>query len=608
MRFNGKRILGLLAVLVLAAAASFVLLRRTPDRFLRQRDVPAPVFKPSGLSERSFFYARPFFYIRLDSTQPAFEWRFDRPTRGYLEVSFFANPRQDSALAFIITQGGGGRERKLAQKSLRSSAGQALRQSFRIGAALPAGSWLRFEVRPEPGAPWPQFDIGISVPRIVVERKAPGPANLLIISIDTLRSDALGVYQELAGLKPRRSPSPEIDRFAREAVVFRNARTTQSATWPALSSLHLSLYPKTHGVTANGEYLEAATDSIAQAMLEHGFATAALMNNAFELNIPGFEEKCRFLLDEDLAAVAPKKIAVYENAPFFHWYHFWGVHANYKPPRWAMEYLEGRTLGHEYRLRYNTNKMMLGKVRYGDREVAAVRKLYAGALVYTDSLIKKIFDDLKRRGLWDKTLIIITADHGEELHDHNRYFYHNPSLFDSAIHVPLLVKFPGQRHRKLVEENVSLLDLFPTIYDYYIADPPRGRFAGLSLLPLLAGDDGAFRERILLAESEDSRIVAAYSGRNKLIFNPRGLTPLDHVGRPFPMAKFELYDLEADPGERRNLKAAAMSDRSRLLRAAEKFLRAKPASAYKGKRGKVEISAEMKKQAEEQLRSLGYIR
>jgi choline-sulfatase len=603
-------LLALAAVVVLGAAAAAVwLLTRTADSFCDQRQVVSPVFKPAGVSERSFFFAPPNFLLRLDSVQPTFEWKIERPVRGYLDVSFFAFPGSATSLTFVVIQDGGGkRSRKLVRETFRLQEGRLLKRHFRSGVVLPAGARLTFAVLPEAHSPWPIYDIGISVPRIDTGMDAPAPANLLIISIDALRSDALGVYQALSGKPPVRSASPEIDRFARDAVVFRNARTTQSTTWPALSSLHLSQYPKTHGVTANGKYLDKAFDSIAETMLERGYSTLSLLNNAYELNIPGFEEKRRFAKDGGLAAFACRRIGGKITPPFFHWYHFWGVHANYKPPKWAMEYLEGRKLTDDFPLQYNTNKMMLDQVPYGQRDVEAVRGLYAGALVYTDSLLKKIFDDLKRHGLWDKTLVIVTADHGEELHDHNRYFYHNPSLYDAAIKVPMLIKFPGQHRQHVVETNVSLLDLFPTIYDYFVAEPEPGRFAGRSLLDLLAGDDAAFRDRILLAETEDSQIAVAISGQYKLLFNPKGLTPLNHVGLPFPMDKLEFYDLEADPGEQGKQKNGGSSLRNRMLRAVEKFLREGVAPARKGRRGKVEITDEMKKEAEEKLRSLGYIR
>jgi choline-sulfatase len=603
-------LLVLTAVVVLGAAvAAGWMLTRPADAFRDQRRVASPVLKPVGVSERSFFFAPPYFLLRLNSTQPTFDWQVEHAQRGYLDFSFFAFPGPATTLTFVVRQDGGGRRsRKLLHEVVHLKEGRSLRRHFRFGVVLPADARLVFAVLPEAHASWPQFDIGMSVPRIDTGMDAPGPANLLIISIDALRSDALGIYQTLSGKPPIRSASPEIDRFAEEAVVFRNARTTQSTTWPALSSLHLSRYPKSHGVTANGKYLNQAFDSIADVMLERGYSTLSLMNNAYELNIPGFEEKRRFSRDGGLATFACKRIENSIGQPFFHWYHFWGVHANYKPPRWAMEYLEGRKLPDDFPLQYNTNKMMLGQIPYGPRDVEAVRGLYAGALVYTDSLLKKIFDELKRHGLWDKTLVIVTADHGEELHDHNRYFYHNPSLYGSAIRVPLLIKFPGQRRQHIVEADVSLLDVFPTLYDYFIAEPEAGHFAGRSLLKLLTGDDDGFRDRVLMAETEESQIAVAFSGRYKLLFNPKGLTPLNHVGLPFPVDKLEFYDLESDPGEHNKQINVNSNVRGRMLRAVEKFLREGGLPARSGKRGKVEITDEMKKEAEEKLRSLGYIR
>src|SRR4030067_1619365 len=164
--------------------------------------------------------------------------------------------------------------------------------------------------------------------------------------------------------------------------------------------------------------------------------------------------------------------------------------------------------------------MMRGEAPCGPEEVAAVRRLYGGALFYTDSLLKKTFDDLKRRGLWDDTLVIVTADHGEELYDHHQYFHHSPSLYEGALRVPLLIKFPRQRDRKGVAENVSHIDLLPTIHHYFAGLPNPGRYAGLSLLSLLAGKSRAFHEPVPLHAAEKSQVVAGVLGNPKLSHNP----------------------------------------------------------------------------------------
>ncbi|MEI6614060.1 MAG: sulfatase [Chrysiogenales bacterium] len=598
----------ILTVLVVAAIAAVIFFTRTPGYFHGQRHCLSPVLKPQDVGERSFFFSQPNYLLRLDAEQPSLIWTLDRSVRGLLAVSFFAFPQGEAALTFSVTQyGRDGRPRKVINEVVRQKEAQLFQRQYKVGVALPVGGKLIFAVRPAAETKWPSFNIGITVPRIEMTQKTPRPANLLIVSIDALRSDTLGVYQALDGKPPKYSASPELDRFAKEAVVFLNARTTQSATWPALASLHLSQYPHTHGVFENRQYLKGGDDSIALALLKLGYNTRSFMSNAFAFNIPGFEEKWDFLDDEHLIDFVRNKIFETANVPYFDWCHLWGVHATYNPPLWAMEALKGRKLSPNFKLQYDTNEMMLGQKPCGPADVKAVRDLYAGALYYTDFLIKKLFADIKARGLWDDTMIIVTADHGEELHDHNRYFYHNPSLYDSAIHVPLLIKFPHQHRQHLVEENVSLLDIFPTVYHYFIAPPPPNRFSSLSLLDLLAGADKPFRERILFAEPEGSKIAVAISGRKKLSFNPLGLVPLGQFGRPFPIAKVEFFDLETDPGERNNLAAARDPVRSWLLGAVERFPREGP-PIQKGKLGKFEISDKMKKEAEEKLRNLGYIR
>ena len=252
--------------------------------------------------------------------------------------------------------------------------------------------------------------------------------------------------------------------------------------------------------------------------------------------------------------------------------------------------------------------MMYRETPCTPEEVAAVRRLYGGAVYHADAILGRLFDDLKRQGLWDDMMIIITADHGEELYDHHQYFYHNPSLYDSALKVPLLIKFPGQHGRRVVEENVSLIDVFPTIYDYFVGPVPSGRFSGLSLIPLLKGRRKAFRERVVFAEAEDSQVAAAVKGHYKLISNPNDVEGRNRLGLPFPFARKEFYDLRSDPGETQNLADSGNPAERRLLAAADQFLRSpRPTRGAKAQE-KVELSDEEKKETEKTLRSLGYIR
>jgi arylsulfatase A-like enzyme len=567
--------------------------------------------KPSGLEDRSYFLAGERYLLRLDSDHPSLLWEIERSAAGELKVFFRAFPKGDKAPAIGFSaslRGADGAARELFSKDWLPDPGKSVEQEFNVPVSVAAGSRIEFRLSPPASGDPSAMDVGITVPSIKTEGLGPRPSNLLIISIDALRQDVLGVYQELAGNPPEVSASPELDKFSEDAVVFLNARTTESSTWPALSSLHLSAYPAVHGVTENRVLLEAPGASLAALMRDRGYATLAMGSN-MGLNIPGFERKRRYYREDDrLLAASRELLAAQGGEPFFHWYHLIGCHDQYRPPEWAMKILTRDDPGYVHKS-YDTNRMMRGQAPSGPAEVAAVRLLYKGTLLYTDSLLKESFDDLKRLGLWDNTLIILTADHGEEMYDHHRLFHHSPSLYEGALRVPLLIKFPRQRGRKVVTENVSLIDLLPTVHHYFAGRPRPGAYAGLSLVDLLAGEGAAFRERVLFAEAARSRVVAAVVGNYKLIYNPAGITPTTTLGHPFPMGPVEFYDLIKDPGETVNLGRVENPALRRLLAEASRYLQeALAPRRERADRGDIELSEEERREADEVLRSLGYIK
>lgn len=598
------------AIVIIAALAAGLRHFRQP-RYLRgERDRVSPVLKPADLSERSFFLRGSRYFLRLDEGRPALTWKLDRPVKGKLRLTVYVSSKQspEPPLEYVISAvAPTGGSRRLYADVLRCRESGSDERTFETEVALPAGAKIEVEAIPGRADGWAFLHAGISVPLIETESTAAKPSHLLIISLDALRSDFLGVYRTLAGHPVEQSFSPQLDCFSENAVVFLNARTTQSSTWPALTSLFLSAYPIEHGSTRNGQFLDAAAGSIASLMRGRGYATAALMANANTIHIPGFEIKRHLFGDSMLIKHGRKKIAAEASLPFFHFYHLWGAHDSYAPPERVMRILEKDNPDYRYKL-YRTTDMMYRETPCTPEEIAAVRRLYAGTVHNADSILGALFEDLKRLGLWDDTLIIVTADHGEELYDHHQYFYHNPSLYDAALKVPLLIKFPGQRGRLIIEENVSLIDIFPTIYDYFAGPVTKGQFSGLSLLPLIKGRRRAFRGRVVFAEAEDSRVAAAVKGHYKLIYNPNDWEAKNRLGLPFPFARKELYDLENDPGETRNLADSGHPEERRLLAAADRYLRfMRPAPGEKA-REKVELSEEEKRETERTLRSLGYIR
>ncbi|MDH4270457.1 MAG: hypothetical protein OEW18_00620, partial [Candidatus Aminicenantes bacterium] len=233
----------IVATVAIAALALGLRYFRQP-RFLRgERDRISPILKPVDLSDRSFFLRGSRYFLRLDSSRTGLTWAFDRPVQGKLHVTLMVEAKQtpEPPLRFVISAvAASGGKRPLVSDVLQSRMSVSAERSYETEVSLPAGAKIELEAIPETADVWPAIHAGITVPRIETVVSAAKPSHLLIISIDALRSDYLGVYRALSGHPPAQSFSPQLDRFAEDAVVFLNARTTQSSTWPALTSLFLS--------------------------------------------------------------------------------------------------------------------------------------------------------------------------------------------------------------------------------------------------------------------------------------------------------------------------------------------------------------------------------
>jgi arylsulfatase A-like enzyme len=182
-----------------------------------------------------------------------------------------------------------------------------------------------------------------------------------------------------------------------------------------------------------------------------------------------------------------------------------------------------------------------GRVRRGEytppqAEVEQLRAWYDGQLAWVDEQLGKLLEDLRRNGTYDETLIVLVADHGDAFMEHG-FVSHSHTPFDELIHVPLIVKLPGSAHAgHRVAEQVALVDLAPTLEELLGAAPRADReLDGASLCDLLNGGPPPAREWVF---SEYQQKVAVRSGRWKYIVTPK---------------KARLFDLQADPGETRDV-------------------------------------------------------
>ncbi|MCG3125857.1 MAG: Beta-barrel assembly-enhancing protease [Phycisphaerae bacterium] len=295
--------------------------------------------------------------------------------------------------------------------------------------------------------------------------------NVLLISLDTTRADRLGCYGQ-AG-----DPTPHIDRLAREGVLFEQCSSAVPITLPSHATMLCGTWPFVHGVRDNGSFqLRAENESLAEVLHARGYATAAeiaafVLNREFGLN-QGFEVYNDIQTARDRARASTRQAFVERPAaevadsaiesiardaagPFFHFVHFFDPHRPWEAPaEWA----------------------------------ARQRDPYLAEIAYVDAQIGRILDALQRRGVLDRTLVVVTADHGEGLFEHNEET-HSAFIYDTTMRVPLVLWRPGHLPAgRRIPWQVRTADIAPTILDFLGGDPLSGA-NGVSLLP--ATRDGA---------------------------------------------------------------------------------------------------------------------
>jgi arylsulfatase A-like enzyme len=366
---------------------------------------------------------------------------------------------------------------------------------------------------------------GSAAARVTILR--PRPSGLVIITLDTTRADRLPVYG-FSGIA-----TPMIDELASRGVVFDDAESVAPLTLPAHTSLFTGLYPANHGVHENGgPALDRSHTTLAAILHDRGFRTAAFVGSIVLHRDRGLSQG--FDVYDDGSAdgtPAPKRrqgsevvdrarawIDRLDGTPFFLWVHLYDVHAPQALP------IELRR-------------------RYGDR--------YEGGIAYVDTQVGRLLDALRQRDLLSNTVVVVAGDHGESLGEHGEKG-HGIFLYQSTLRVPLVICAPGMPARR-VTAPTSLVDVFPSVLQLLgiAAHMPHD---GISFVPALIG--GALPDRSIYAES----MYAAHFGAGPLRMIRDG--QFKFIDAPMP----ELYDLERDPGESRNIDDAHLATASVLRR------------------------------------------
>jgi arylsulfatase A-like enzyme len=398
-----------------------------------------------------------------------------------------------------------------------------------------------------------------------------GDWNLLLVTLDTTRADHLGVYGYA------HIDTPALDALAGEGIRYTRCYATAPLTLPSHASIMTGLLPPRHGVHANGrDVLSDAALTLAEILSQHGYDTGAVVA-AFVLDrqfglAQGFDdydddlsrasESPRFsYARRDAEQVTDAALQWLENRgrrSWFLWVHYFDPHAPYKPP--------------------GPNPL---------------RTPYDAEIEFVDAQLGRLVESLAVAGAARRTLIVVTADHGEGLWEHGETT-HGLFAYDSTLRAPLIIRFPdGRGAGRTVTRPVSVVDLMPSILTWLGRAPPRA----LDGRPLPLAEDGADTpgsgSRALYFENEGpahlfgwSPIWGIIEGGHKFIQAP----------------KPELYDLAADPLEERNLYDAADA-RSREWRSRfeEIMERLEAAPRLRG------APAELSEPGREKLIALGYV-
>ncbi len=366
------------------------------------------------------------------------------------------------------------------------------------------------------------------VQRALFAGVAPAQLNVVLVTIDTLRADRLSCYGST------QVKTPILDRIASEGVLFSNAASTVPFTLPAHSSIMTGTYPPWHGVRENvGFTLAEGTPTIAEELeasgrLTAGFVSAFVLDERWGIGRGFGHYFDDFDLDametanlssvqrpgEETIAEAIRWLDAGQNdqpgTPFFLWLHLYDPHDPYTPPE-------------PYKSEYPAHP-------------------YDGEVAYTDAILGRFIEALESRGVLDKSLLILTADHGEGLGDHKEAF-HGYFVYETTIHVPLILRFPAAMHSgQVVDSAVSHVDLLPTILDAVQLPVPEG-VHGTSLLPMITGQASG-PEREVYSESFYPLLHYGWSPLRSIRTDRYKLID---VPRP------ELFDLTEDRGEANDL-------------------------------------------------------
>jgi choline-sulfatase len=398
------------------------------------------------------------------------------------------------------------------------------------------------------------------------------PLNVVLVTIDTLRADHVGCYGY------GKAETPNLDQLAHRGVLFENAVAQVPLTPPSHASMLTGVYPTVHQVRDVGGFtLSASHPTLAKILTSKGWTTAAFVGSVVLKKAVGLHQGFQVYDDRipepdvdsavrghadrpagEVVDLAIQWLTRQDSArPIFLWVHLYDPHGPYNPPSPYKESFRQRP--------------------------------YDGEIAYTDSQVGRLFKSIQEQGLVENTIISILADHGESLGEHGE-FSHGVFLYEATLRIPWILAGPGIPPGKRVVDQARTIDLLPTILDLVGGDLPQN-CQGVSLVPAFSRQ--AVQTEQAYAEALFPKINLGWAELRAIRTNK-----WKYIEAPRP----ELYDLESDPNEEKNVIQLHPEEAKELKTSLQKLI-----SKGSGSSAEQVVVGKVDPQFEKQLRSLGYL-
>ena len=374
---------------------------------------------------------------------------------------------------------------------------------------------------------------------------------MLVYLTDTLRADKLHTYNP--GSRVR---TPSLDQWVRGAATMLRGHSQENWTKPSVATLLSGLFPWEHQASSEEAVLPGSVDLLSERLRGESYYTGAFVANGFCSDRFGFRQgwhTFRNYIREGLRSqsnfVAADVIDWLDrrpqDQPFFLYVHTIDPHVPYMPPREILALYDPDP--YEGIVDFGRDRSLLehvkgGSVRLSERDRVRLEALYDGEITFHDTHFGAIMSALESRGIADETIVVFTADHGEEFFDHESVG-HGHSMYEELIQVPLIVRIPGLTDAggpagMRVDDTVGLVDVLPTIYDA-LGMPIPPDLSGQSFYPQLLGEAADAPRFAMTGFMEGWRAVNV--GRIKLIHRTE--------------RRIQLFDTVDDPDETRDVSA-----------------------------------------------------